>query len=209
MENKEIQLLNKICKENNIFLSEKQLALFDKYLSIYMKWNKVYNLSSIRKKEEVIKKHFFDSLTLTKLFEKENIDVEKKNIADFGTGGGFPGVPLKIYYEDKINLYLIDAIQKKCIFLETLKKELKIEWTVICKRAEKIDKKFDIVLSRATGETFEVLKIGKNILKENGYLIIMKAKKIEEELRPFTTSINFKNYLERKFIIIKKNGKIK
>jgi len=204
--NPEINILKKLCQDNNIKISASEMELFDKYLSFYLKWNNVYNLSSIRKKEEIIKKHFFDSLTLVKLFEKENIEVNNKEIVDFGSGAGFPGVPLKIYYQNLINLSLIEAVQKKCIFLEMLKKELDLKYEILCKRAETIDKKFDIVVSRATGETFEVLKIGKNLLKKNGYIIIMKAKKIEEELKKFTVKINLVNYPERKFIILRKNG---
>ncbi len=206
MINPEIAILKKLCQENDIKISDHQLQLFDKYLSFYLKWNKVYNLSSIRKKEEIVKKHFFDSLTLVKLFEKENIEVNNKEIADFGSGAGFPGVPLKIHYQDAINLHLIEAVQKKCIFLEMLKKELNLEYKVLCERAENINEKFDVVVSRATGETFEVIKIGKNLLKKGGYLIIMKAKKIEEELKRFTVTINLKSYPERKFIVLKKNG---
>lgn len=201
---KEIEKLKKLCLENDIPISDEQLELFDKYLKFYIKWNKVYNLSSIRKKEEVVIKHFFDSLTLVKVFQIKNINVNNKEIADLGTGGGFPGVPLKIYYQDKIKLSLIEAIQKKCIFLEMLRKELGLEYEVICERAENIKRQFDIVVSRATGETFEVLKLGKNLLKPKGYLIIMKGKKIEEELKPFTISLKFKGFPERKYIVIQK-----
>ena len=202
---KEIQKLKELCELNGINLNEKQLEQFDKYLTLYSKWNKVHNLSSIRKKDEVIVKHFCDSLTLVKLFENLNIDVKDKRIADLGTGGGFPGVPLKIYYQDLIDLYLIEAVKKKCIFLEMLRKELDLDYKVLCDRSENIkDEKFDIVVSRATGETFDVLKWGKDLLKKGGYLIIMKAKKIEEELKPFTVSISFKGLPERKFIVIQK-----
>ncbi len=200
-----IEKLKELAEKNGIHLSEDQLKKFEIYLNTLTKWNRVYNLTSIRKKEEIITKHFLDSLTLVKLFEKINLDVKGKKIADLGTGAGFPGVPLKIYYGDDIDLYLIEAVQKKCIFLEMLKKELGIEYTVLCDRAENIkDEKFDIVVSRATGETFDVLKWGKDLLKKGGYLIIMKAKKVEEELRPFTVSLSFIGLPERKFIVIQK-----
>ena len=199
-----IEKLKNLAEKNGIHLTEEQLKKFEIYLNTLSKWNKVYNLTSIRKKEEIITKHFLDSLTLIKLFEKIGLDVEGKKIADLGTGAGFPGIPLKIYYGDKIDLYLIEAVQKKCIFLEMLKKELGIEYKVLCQRAETIKEKFDIVLSRATGETFDVLKWGKDILKKGGYLIIMKGKKIEEELRPFTVSLSFYGLPERKFIVIQK-----
>ncbi|MBX0310515.1 MAG: 16S rRNA (guanine(527)-N(7))-methyltransferase RsmG [Sulfurihydrogenibium sp.] len=199
-----MELLKDLAEKNGIILTDNQLELFDKYLSMLLKWNKVYNLTSVRKKDEIVIKHFLDSLTLIKLFEAKAIDVEGKEIADFGTGAGFPGVPLKIYYQDKIKLYLIESINKKCIFLEMLKKELKIDYTVLCDRAENIDKKFDIVVSRATGETFEVLKIGKNLLKENGIIVIMKGKDIEEELKPYITKMSFKGLPERSFIVMAK-----
>ncbi len=200
-----IEKLKELAEKNGIHLSEDQLKKFETYLNTLTKWNRVYNLTSIRKKEEIITKHFLDSLTLVKLFEKINLDVKGKKIADLGTGAGFPGVPLKIYYGSDIDLYLIEAVQKKCIFLEMLKKELGIEYTVLCDRAENIkDEKFDIVVSRATGETFEVLKWGKDLLKKGGYLIIMKAKKVEEELKPFTVSLSFVGLPERKFIFIQK-----
>ncbi len=200
-----IEKLKELAEKNGIYLSEDQLKKFEIYLNTLTKWNRVYNLTSIRKKEEIITKHFLDSLTLVKLFEKIHLDIKGKKIADLGTGAGFPGVPLKIYYGDDIDLYLIEAVQKKCIFLEMLKKELGIEYIVLCDRAENIkDEKFDVVVSRATGETFDVLKWGKDLLKKGGHLIIMKAKKVEEELRPFTVSLSFVGLPERKFIIIQK-----
>ncbi len=199
-----IEKLKTLAEKNGINLTEKQLSQFEIYLNQLLKWNKVYNLTSIRKKEDIIVKHFLDSLTLVKLFEKIGLSPEGKEIADLGTGAGFPGVPLKIYYGEKISLYLIEAVQKKCIFLEMLKKELGVEYTVLCQRAETVEKKFDIVLSRATGETFDVLKWGKDILKKGGFLIIMKGKKVEEELKPFTVSMQFYGLPERKFVIIQK-----
>lgn len=202
---REIEKLKNLCEKNGIYLSDEQLEKFDIYLRTLLKWNRVYNLTSVRKKEEIVLKHFFDSLTLVKLFDKVNLDIRGKSIADLGTGAGFPGVPLKIYYKDLIDLYLIEAVQKKCLFLEFLRKDLSIDYTVFCSRAENINREFDIVVSRATGETFEVLKIGKNILRKGGYLIVMKAKKIEEELRPYTVTLRFTGYPDRKFIVIIKS----
>ena len=202
---KYLETLKKLCERNGISLKDEHLEKFDIYLKVLLKWNRVYNLTSVRKKEDIVIKHFFDSLTLIKLFETAKINITGKQIADFGSGAGFPGVPLKIYFEDTIDLFLIEAVQKKCIFLEMLGRELDIKYKVLCERAEKIDLRFDVVVSRATGETFEVLKIGKNLLKKDGYLVIMKAKKIEEELKPFTVSLRFIGYGERKFIVIRKN----
>ncbi len=200
-----IQKLKELAEKNGIYLNEEQLKKFEKYLELLSKWNRVYNLTSIRKKEEIITKHFLDSLTLVKIFERTGISIEGKKIADLGSGGGFPGVPIKIYYGNKIDMYLIEAVQKKCIFLEMLRRKLELDYKVLCDRAENIDQKFDIILSRATGDTFDVLKWGKDLLKEGGYLIIMKGKKVEEELKPYTLSMKFVGLPERKFVIIQKS----
>lgn len=197
-------LLN-LCRQNGIDLSQRQLQLFENYLELLLKWNRVYNLTSVRKRDEIAVKHFFDSLTLVRLFEATGIDPAGKDIADFGSGAGFPGVPVKIYYP-QTNMFLIESTGKKCMFLETLKRELKLDYTVLCQRAEQIEMRFDIVLSRATGETFEVLRTGKKLLKEDGILVVMKGKDIEEELKNFTISIPFKGFPERKFVVVKKHG---
>ncbi|SNZ03702.1 16S rRNA m(7)G-527 methyltransferase [Persephonella hydrogeniphila] len=199
-----IEKLKELAEKNNIHLNEDQLKKFEIYLNTLSKWNKVYNLTSIRKKEEIITKHFLDSLTLVKLFERTGIQPEGKKIADLGSGAGFPGVPLKIYYGDKVDISLIEAVQKKCIFLEMLKRELNIEYRVFCQRAEEVEEKFDIVVSRAAGEIFDVLKWGKRILKNGGFLIVMKGKKIEEEIKPYTLSMKFYGLPERKFVVIQK-----
>jgi len=202
---REIEKLKSLCEKNGIPISDEQLEKFDIYLKTLLKWNRVYNLTSVRKKEEIVIKHFFDSLTLVKLFESIDLDIKGKSVADLGAGAGFPGVPLKIYYGDMIDLYLIEVVQKKCLFLEFLRKDLDIDYTVLCSRAEEVGIKFDVVVSRATGETFEVLKIGKDLLKKDGYLIVMKGKKIEEELRPYTITLRFTGYPDRKFIVIRKS----
>lgn len=197
-----MQQFIRLLKENDIPISQNQVKLFEKYLNTLLKWNRVYNLTSIRKREDILTKHFFDSLTLVKLFESIRIDVEGKDIADFGSGAGFPGVPMKIYFPN-INLSLIESVGKKCIFLEMLKRELMIDYEVLCERAEDVDKKFDIVLSRATGETFDVLKVAKSLLKEGGIIVVMKGKQVEEELRKYTVTLNFKGFPDRKFIVIR------
>lgn len=197
-----MQQFIRLLKDNDIPISQNQVELFEKYLNTLLKWNRVYNLTSIRKREDILTKHFFDSLTLVKLFETIRVDVEGKDIADFGSGAGFPGVPMKIYFPN-INLSLIESIGKKCIFLQMLKRELMIDYEVLCERAEDVDKKFDIVLSRATGKTFDVLKVAKGLLKEGGIIVVMKGKQVEEELRKYTVTLSFKGFPDRKFIVIR------
>ena len=95
-----------------------------------------------------------------------------------GSGAGFPGVPLKIYLKD-IKLYLIEAVSKKCSFLEYLKVKLKEDYEVICERAERVEKRFDAVASRALGEFEEVHGLLEGLSK--GYVFVMKGKDIKKE----------------------------
>ncbi len=95
-----------------------------------------------------------------------------------GSGAGFPGVPLKIYLKD-IKLYLIEAVSKKCSFLEYLKVKLREDYEVICERAEKVDRRFEATVSRAMGEFEEIHGILERL--SEGYVFVMKGKDIKRE----------------------------
>ena len=159
-----------------IVLNEKQEEQLQNYYKILTKENKTTNLTTILKEEEVYLKHFYDSLTITKV-----IDLNKKTkICDIGTGAGFTGIVLKIVFP-KIELTLVDSVTKKTQFLKQLVKELKIENVeIINERIENFSKinkeKFDILTSRAVAKQNVLQEIGINSLKLNGYYIIMKGK---------------------------------
>jgi len=150
-------------------------------LGILKKWNKVHNLTSVREDREIIRRHFLDSLSLVKCFKDLNIPIKDKIIADVGSGAGFPGVPLKIYYGDDIELILIESSAKKCAFLEYLKIHIGEDYEVVCERAENVSIKVDIAVARALGDleyTEELLsKIGR------GYIFIMKGREVEEVVK--------------------------
>ncbi len=94
-------------------------------------------------------------------------------MCDVGSGAGFPGVPLKIYYGYRINLTLIEAVSKKCSFLEYLKTRLGLEYRVLCKEAQKVQESFDLVVSRALGKTEKILPLLQRL--SNKYIIIMRG----------------------------------
>ena len=81
-------------KEINIVLNEEQIKQFYKYMNLLIEWNEKINLTAITKPEEIILKHFVDSLTIAKYIKNE------ETLVDMGTGAGFPGIPLKIYKKD-------------------------------------------------------------------------------------------------------------
>ncbi len=106
----------------NIDYTEEKLSKLEKYYELLVEWNKKMNLTAITDKKEVYLKHFFDSLTLTKV-----IDLNKeKSLCDIGTGAGFPGIVLKIFFPH-LKITLIDSLNKRLIFLNEVVKVLKLE----------------------------------------------------------------------------------
>src|SRR3990167_8615676 len=127
--------------------------IFDKYLDLLFEWNKKLNLTAIKTREEAMVRHIEDSLSLLSVF-----DLQCQKVVDVGTGGGFPGIPLKIA-RPAIKLTLVDSTRKKTEFLKHVVKALSLKdvevlWgrgEELCRKAE-YHKKFDIALSRAVGK---------------------------------------------------------
>jgi len=141
--------MEEICKRNGLKLSEEQLRKFQIYYEELLKWNKVHNLTRITDPEGVIKRHFCDSLSLVKFFEDIGYSPSGKSIADVGSGAGFPGVPLKIYYGEAVKVFLIESVSKKCAFLTSLKRKLGLDYAVVCKMAQEVEQKFEVATARA------------------------------------------------------------
>lgn len=114
-----------------------------------------------------------DSLTVSLCLREKAIQIYGLSVCDVGSGAGFPGVPLKIYYGDRMNLTLIEAVAKKCSFLEYLKTRLGLEYRVLCKEAQKVQESFDLVVSRALGKTEKILPLLQRL--SNKYIIIMRG----------------------------------
>ena len=165
-----IEELNKL----NINSTTKQLEQLEKYYEILVTENKKYNLTAITTKEEVYLKHFYDSLTISKI-----IDLNNQSLCDIGTGAGFPGMILKIFYPN-LSITLVDSTLKKCNFLNYVIKELKLNnIKVLNKRAEEFAKEtreeYDIVTSRAVAPLKHLLEYSIPLLKVDGTYIAMKS----------------------------------
>ena len=165
-------------EQSGFKLSQEQAKQFHTFLKELKKWNRVHNLTALREDKDIVVRHFIDSLSLTACFEELGIDWRGRSIADVGTGAGFPGVPLKIYLRN-FNLFLIESVSKKCSFLEVLKVKLGLKWNVLCKRAEEVEQRFDIVLARAMGEFEQVHSILEKL--SSRYVLVMKGVYIKEE----------------------------
>ena len=157
----------------NVFYetSKIQDEQFNEYADLIVEWNKKINLTAITNREDIIIKHFIDSLSISK-YINNNLKV-----IDIGTGAGFPGIPLKIY-NPSLNITLLDSLNKRIKFLDTVIEELKLNnIRTIHGRAEEIARnnnyreKYDIVTSRAVSKLNTLVEYMLPFAKKNGICI--------------------------------------
>ncbi|MBQ7137245.1 MAG: 16S rRNA (guanine(527)-N(7))-methyltransferase RsmG [Bacilli bacterium] len=168
-------------KKMGLDITVEQLDLLDRFYNLLIEWNKKINLTTITSYEEVYLKHFFDSLTL---YKEVNLN-ETLYLCDVGTGAGFPGIVLKICFP-KLNITLVDSLQKRVNYLNTIIEELNLAdiraYHVRMEDFSKLnEEKFDIITARAVANMNTLLEISIKSLKINGRLILMKAN-CEEEI---------------------------
>jgi len=162
-------------KKINIHPTQLQLNQLEKYYELLVEYNKVMNLTGITKKEDVYLKHFYDSLTINKIIDLNNY----KTLCDIGTGAGFPGLVLKIFFPH-LNITLVDSLNKRINFLNDVIKALKLEKIqTVHSRVEEYGRenreKFDIVTARAVAPLNILLEYSIPIIKETGYFIPLKG----------------------------------
>ena len=165
-----IKELNKL----NIPIDDNKINMLEKYCTLLIEENKKYNLTSITNIEDIYLKHFYDSLTISKIIKLNN-----ESLLDIGTGAGFPGIVLKIIYPN-LKVTLLDSTLKKCNFLNLIISKLDLKnIKVVNERAEiyskNIREKYDIVTSRAVAPLKHLLEYSIPTLKVNGYYIAMKS----------------------------------
>jgi len=174
------ELLKKGLEELSLQPFEEYLISFKTYLLELKKWNRVYNLTGIKKDTDIITKHFLDSLLYMKCMPQGALKV-----ADIGSGAGFPGIPIKIV-RPELEMYLIESSVKKSLFLRHIIQFLKIKnIEVMEERVENINKSFivDIAMTRALFTMDDFIKRASHIVKDGGMLIHSKGPKVREELK--------------------------
>ena len=178
-------LLTNSLKEFHITLTNQQFHQFQSYYELMLEWNSFMNLTAITEMDEVIMKHFVDSVSLIQavpdLAEKEY------SLIDVGTGAGFPGIPLKIVFPD-LKITLLDSLNKRVKFLNQVILDLSLDGIdAVHGRAEDLAQQetyreqFDLCVSRAVANLSTLSEYCLPFVKENGYFISYKSEKITEE----------------------------
>lgn len=182
--------LNTYLNSKKIILSDKQIKQFNMYYDLLIETNMKFNLTTITDSEEVLIKHFFDSLSPSFFMEFSN-----QKIIDIGAGAGFPSIPLKICYPD-LKLTLVDSLNKRVFFLKTVVDRLGLE-DVSClhTRSEDLAKfnnyreKYDFALSRAVARMNILSELLLPFIKIGGCMIALKGANVFQELDEAKRSI--------------------
>lgn len=185
------EILNRACFNEGLSFDKSKYDRFMQYKDIIKEWNRKINITAIKEDKEIIEKHFIDSI---KIFNFSPL-VSAKRIIDIGTGGGFPGIPLKIISEEK-EVVLLDSLNKRIKFLDEVIKSLNLSnISTIHGRAEdfahdvKYREKFDIAVSRAVANMATLSELCIPYVKVNGYFVAMKGPSVEEEINDARNAI--------------------
>ena len=210
--------LTKLASKIEIELSLDEIEKLYKFMYLLLEWNEKINLTAITEPEDIILKHFVDSITIKKYIKSEN------KVLDMGTGAGFPGIPLKIISSDTY-FTLLDSLNKIIIFLNEVCDKLKLDKIEnIHSRAEELAKnkkyreQYDVVTSRAVARLASLVEYMLPFVKVGGKCICMKGSNVDEELIEAKKAINVlggeiekvdkfllpNSDIERNIVIIKK-----
>lgn len=213
-------IFKKECNKNCIEYGEEEGKKLYKFMKLVLDWNEKINVTAIKDEKEFIVKHFIDSLTINSLIKGS------ERLLDIGTGGGFPGIPLKIYHSN-MRVSLIDSVNKKIMVLQNVIENLNLEKIeALHIRAEELAKdlnyreNFDLVTTRAVSKLVTIAEYMLPFVKIGGRAICMKGPNVELELKEAEKAIKLlggeiekieKVYInedfERNIIVIKKVNK--
>lgn len=175
--------ITELSKKLDIIINNEIAQKFYKYMILLQEWNEKMNLTAITEPNEVILKHFIDSLTINKYIQPDS------KIIDVGTGAGFPGLPISIIRKD-CSITLMDSLNKRINFLNEVSNAVQLyNISAIHARAEELSKnkqyreKYDIATSRAVASLNVLLEYLLPFVKVGGLCICMKGSNIDEEIK--------------------------
>jgi 16S rRNA (guanine527-N7)-methyltransferase len=208
MEKKDRDLLIEGLERMDLKLTDQVIDQLMTYLNLVEKWNRVYNLTAIRERDEMIKLHFLDSLSIL-----NHVHVTK--LLDVGSGAGFPGIVLAIT-KPELKVTVMDSVNKKTTFMQQVKSELSLKnLDVVNGRVEDYQPTtlFDAVTSRAFSNLKNMMSLTQHTLQKEGVWLAMKSKDVKEELEAFEKNqytlipleVPFIN-AERYLVILKKDN---
>jgi 16S rRNA (guanine527-N7)-methyltransferase len=218
MNENQIQILN---QQLNIAIPNNEFGIWSEYEKLFLQENFITNLISKNDEKFLFEKHIFDSLAIELFFQKYSLKHTAK-LLDIGTGGGFPSVPVSIFYKN-LDVFALDSIRKKINIINKFKTGLNLDNLFpLCDRVENLKNniKYDYITTRAVAPLETILKYAFSPLKSQGYFIAYKSKKALDEIRDaqkIVKSLNFElidiieytlpleEIHERNLIIFKKN----
>ena len=156
----------------NIEATDDQVELLLAFIKLMEKWNKAYNLTAVRNREDMVRLHILDSLSILPF-------VEGKQVADIGTGAGLPGIPLAIFLPD-VEFTLVDSNSKKTRFVQQAILELKLKNVkVMHSRVEKVEPElpFSMIMMRAFASLPDIMQLTSHLIDEKGVLLAMKGQR--------------------------------
>jgi 16S rRNA (guanine527-N7)-methyltransferase len=182
--------LENLIAKTDLALNEVQIRQLIQYVELLNKWNKAYNLTSVRDPQEMLIKHILDSLMVGKVLQGHHF-------IDVGTGPGLPGIPLAILYPER-NFVLLDSLGKRITFLRQVVFQLKLEnVTPVLSRVENYqEQQFDGVLSRAFASLLDMVDWCQHLVKDNGCFYALKGVQPSDEMALLPDNIQVKQVHE-------------
>ena len=188
-------LLKKGIHQLGLECSEEQIVALERYSQLLLKWNKVYNLTSIRNPDEVLTHHILDSLSIIPIYR--SLYPGSISIMDVGSGGGLPAIPLAIMCPE-YQVTMVDTVGKKCAFLTQCIVELGLKNAkVLNSRVENIkNKTYDVLSSRAFASLSLFVQLTNHLLTDGGVWLAMKGVMPEQEIAELQSIVKVEKIYE-------------
>ena len=185
-----LQQIKQGCVNLGLSLTDGQQVQLSCYVALLAKWNKVYNLTSVRDPKEMVSRHILDSLTIVPYIHGDSL-------LDVGTGAGLPGIPIAIVFP-QMAVTLLDTNSKKTRFLQQAKAELKLDnVTIVHARVEEAElPKFSIITARAFASIKDIIALTGRHCDDAGRLLLMKGLRPDDELEAISGEFKLHDVVE-------------